>query len=72
MREMDLLLGPFADARIDGLTDEEMDQLEALMEVSDRELYAWLTGSAPVAPEHDTTVYKALAGFHDSPAERDG
>ena len=72
MREMDLLLGPFADARIDSLTDEEMDQFEALMEVSDGDLYAWLTGSAPVAPDHDTAVFRALANFHDDPTERDG
>ncbi len=71
-REMDLLLGPFADARIDSLTDEQMDQFEALMDVSDRELYAWLAGSEPVTSAHDNGVYRALAGFHDNPAERDG
>ena len=71
-REMDLLLGRFADARVDSLTDEQMDQFEALMDVSDRELYAWLTGSAPVAPDHDNSVLRALAGFHENPAERDG
>ena len=71
-REMDLLLGPFADARIDSLSEEEMNQFEALMDVADRELYAWLTGSAPVAPDHDNAVYRALAGFHDNLAERDG
>jgi len=72
MREMDLLLGPFADARIDSLTGEEMDQFEALMNVADGELYAWLTGSAPVAPDHDNAVFRALAGFHDSPVKQDG
>ena len=71
MREMDLLLGPFADARIDSLSGEEMDQFEALMDVADGDLYAWLTGSAPVAPDHDNSVYRALAGFHDNPIERD-
>jgi antitoxin CptB len=72
MREMDLLLGPFADARIDSLTAKEMDQFEALMEVADGELYAWLSGGEPVAREHDNAVYRALAGFHRKQAERDG
>jgi len=72
MREMGLLLGPFADARIETLSGEEMDQFEALMEVSDGELYAWLTGSEPVAPGHDTALYKALASFHGNPAGRGG
>ena len=71
-REMDLILGPFADARIDRLSDEEMKQFEALMDLSEHELYAWLTGSEPVAPDHDSAVYRALARFHDMPAERDG
>ena len=69
-REMDLLLGPFADARIDSLTDKEMDQFEALMDVPDSDLYAWLSGSAPVAPDHDNAAYRALASFHDNRVER--
>ena len=71
-REMDLLLGPFADACVDSLTGEQMDQFEALMDVGDDELYAWLSGNAPVAPEHDNGVYRALASFHENPAKRDG
>lgn len=71
-REMDLLLGPFADARIDSLTGEEMHQFEALMDLPDRDLYDWISGNAPVPPEHDTAVYRALACFHDNPAERGG
>jgi antitoxin CptB len=71
-REMDLLLGPFADARIESLSGEEMDQFEALMEVPDGELYAWLSGSAAVAPDHDNDLFRALAGFHDMSAGRSG
>ncbi len=70
-REMDLLLGPFADARIDSLTGEQMDQFEALMDVSDRELYAWLTGGAPVAREHDNGLYLALVRFLETYSKRD-
>ncbi len=72
MREMDLLLGPFADALIASLTAREMEQFEALMDVPDRQLYAWLTGSAPVAAEHDNNVLRALARFHGSATEGDG
>lgn len=71
-REVDLLLGPFADARIDSLTSEEMDQFEALMDVGDDELYAWLSGSAPVAPDHDNGLYCALVRFLAPGAKRDG
>ena len=43
-REMDLILGRFADTEIAGLTDDELDQLEHLIDVPDPDLYAALTG----------------------------
>ena len=41
-REMDLILGRFADAEIAGLTDAELAELERLIEVPDPDLYAAL------------------------------
>lgn len=43
-REMDLLLGSFADAQLAGLSSLELDQYEALLEMSDPDLYRWMTG----------------------------
>ena len=43
-REMDLILGRFADAEIANLADDELAQLEHLIEVPDPDLYAALTG----------------------------
>jgi antitoxin CptB len=42
-REMDLILGRFADAEIGHLSDDELTQLEALLEVNDPDLYAAIT-----------------------------
>jgi antitoxin CptB len=51
IREMDLLLGRFADARLEELTPAELDLYEALLEKNDQDLYAWTTGrEAPPAP----------------------
>ena len=50
-REMDLLIGGFADRHIAGLTDKELDGLEALLDLPDPEIYAWIMGRAP-APAH--------------------
>lgn len=50
MREMDLVLGRFADREIATLSPEELAQFEALLEVPDGELLKWVTGEAP-APE---------------------
>ncbi len=62
-REMDLLLGRFADAYIATLDDDGLAALEALLEVPDANLFAWLTGRAPVEPVHATPLYHAIAAF---------
>src|SRR6202020_1080361 len=48
-REMDLILGRFADAEIATLSEDELAQLELLIEVPDPDLYAALTGNVPLA-----------------------
>ena len=63
-REMDLLLGPFADARIADLSLPELDMLDELMSVPDPELYGWLTGAVPVPPRYDRSLFRQLATFH--------
>ena len=42
-REMDLILGPFADARLQGMDAATLDRLEALLEDNDQDLYPWVT-----------------------------
>ena len=64
MRELDLLIGRFAESRLASLTPDEMDQFEALLDVPDPDMLAWLTGAADVEPEHDTPIYRALVAFH--------
>ena len=63
-REMDLLLGRFADAYIATLEDDGLAAFEALLEVPDDELLAWLTGRAPVSANHATPLFNAIAAFH--------
>lgn len=59
-REMDLIMGRFADANIGALTDTELDAFERLTDVPEPELYGWITGDQPVAPEHDTPLFHRL------------
>ena len=47
-REMDLILGRFADAEIEALSDGELDKLEQLLELPDPDLYAAFTGEKPL------------------------
>ncbi|MBV9566555.1 MAG: succinate dehydrogenase assembly factor 2 [Hyphomicrobiales bacterium] len=65
IREMDLLMGAFADARLSSLDEHELGLFEELMEVPDQEVFAWLTGQATVPQDHDTSLFRKLKAFHD-------
>jgi antitoxin CptB len=62
-REMDLILGRFADAEIAGLSDAELAQLEHLIEVPDPDLYAALSSDALLAPEYRTELFDRIKSF---------
>jgi antitoxin CptB len=67
-REMDLILGRFADVEIAGLTEDELGQLERLIEVPDPDLYAALTGGASLAPRYVGRLFDRIKSFR--PADR--
>ncbi len=59
-READLLLGRFAEAYLAALDGPQLDELDALLKVSDPDLYNWITGREPVPAAYDTAVMKLL------------
>jgi len=62
-REMDLILGRFADAGIAGFTENELAELEHLIEVPDPDLYAALIGDKPLAPEYASSLFDRIKSF---------
>ncbi|WP_439498374.1 succinate dehydrogenase assembly factor 2 [Bosea sp. (in: a-proteobacteria)] len=64
MREMDLIMGRFADAEIGTLSETELDEFERLIEVLDRDLLSWVTGEAEVPEHYDTELFRRLKAFH--------
>ena len=60
MREMDLILGTFADAEIAALTDEEIDQYERLLDITDTEFLPLITGGRPVPADIDCAVLQKI------------
>jgi antitoxin CptB len=64
IREMDLIMGRFADAWIERLGEAELDAYERLIEVPDPELYAWIAGQEPAPAEHDSELLARLRAFH--------
>jgi antitoxin CptB len=63
MREIDLILGAFADARLAGLSREQLDRYAGLVENSDDDLYRWITGLASVPPAFDHDVMRLILAF---------
>lgn len=66
MREMDLILGGFADAEITALSDAELADFEELLEPEDQKVFSWVSGSEPVPPEFDTPLFAKICAFHFS------
>jgi antitoxin CptB len=64
IREMDLVLGRFADAQVASLTDRELDELELWLDVPDQQIFAWVNGMEPVPANYDTALFRRLRDFH--------
>ncbi|HEV2559357.1 MAG TPA: succinate dehydrogenase assembly factor 2 [Microvirga sp.] len=64
MREMDLIMGRFADAEIGTLSEEDLGEFERLIEVPDRDLLRWITGEDETPVNYDTPLFRRLKGFH--------
>lgn len=46
-KEMDLILGPYCDAELHKMPQEELDLYEQLLSENDQDLYQWVTGQKP-------------------------
>jgi antitoxin CptB len=64
VREMDLIVGRFADAFIDKFDQKSLDDFEKLIEAPNVDLYAWVAGDAAAPADYDTSVLKQLISFH--------
>ena len=65
IREMDLIMGRFADDAIGDLSDADLTEFEQLMELPDPQVLAWITGEEPVPPEHDGPLLLRLRQFRN-------
>ncbi|MEJ2626888.1 MAG: succinate dehydrogenase assembly factor 2 [Pseudolabrys sp.] len=64
IKEMDIVIGRFADAHIASFTDADMEALELLMTVPDQQMLACVLGAEPPEPEFDTPMFRRLRDFH--------
>lgn len=62
-KEMDLMLGPYADARLATMDGAELDRFETLLEELDTDLLAWLMGQEPAPQDADHDLLADLIKF---------
>jgi antitoxin CptB len=70
VREMDLIVGRFADVHIEKFDDQGLDDFEHLIEAGNVELYAWVTGTETAPADYDTAVLAELKAFHAQNAKQ--
>lgn len=63
-KEMDLLLGPFADSELALLSDDMLIAFEDLLNAPDDELQAWLLHGQPAPELYETPLLTALRAFN--------
>ena len=56
IKEMDILLVRYADARLSALDAGELDAYEALLDENDQDLYQWISGQQPAPQAHAPMV----------------
>ena len=64
IREMDMVLGGFADAELAGLPDSDLSEVEGWLDVPDQQMFAWVNGAETPPPEVETPLFQKLRTFH--------
>lgn len=66
IKEMDVILSAFADRELAAMAEDEVDAYEALLSENDHDLYAWVSGAAPLPPEHAQILTRIQSGLDAS------
>lgn len=63
IREMDLVIGGFADAEIGTLDKTELDQLELIMAEEDADILKWVTGEAETPEQFRLPLFERMRAY---------
>jgi antitoxin CptB len=61
-KEMDLVLGPYAEAHLAGMSAEKLAVYDRLLEENDQDLLPWVLGQMP-APDYLVDLIAEISGF---------
>jgi len=68
-KEMDLILGNFADEHLEQMSSEQMDRFSHILKQADDELYSWVSGAKQMPDHLDRDIMKKLESFRMSPSD---
>lgn len=65
-KETSTILGGFAAAALDRLTEPQLDRFEALLRENDADLLSWLLGQTAPPASHDNDVFALIIDFRNN------
>lgn len=60
-KEMDIVLGPYADAHLEAMEEAELDAFEAILAEQDQDLMSWILGQKAPPPAHSDMISRLTA-----------
>lgn len=63
IREMDMLFGRFIDAHVAGMSEGELDEVEALMRLPDQELLKWIDGREAIPANQNVALITRIREY---------
>lgn len=64
-KELDIILGSFADKHLASMDDAELDAFEALMDVPEPDLYNWISGREALPQNYQGPLIEQIIAFHN-------
>lgn len=71
-REMDLILGQFADNELAGLGDGDLEEFESILAEDDNDLFKWICGDKELPERLQTPLFARIAAFRPEEAFQPG
>ena len=62
IKEMDVILGGFADSRLSSLNSADLDLYEEMLSENDHDLYQWASGQVPVPSKYADLMGRIMQG----------
>jgi antitoxin CptB len=63
IKEMDIVVGGFADARLAAMSPQELVVFEAMLDIPDQFLLSWITGQEDVPMDMQTPLLLEMLAF---------